>query len=84
MQSELNNWEEVDDNLSKLMKEIPSWKDLFVKADMPTKRMIINKLIDRIDVWDNELKISVKINVESVLSRKNSGFPTILYRHDSG
>lgn len=83
LQSELNNWEEVDDNLSKLMKEIPSWKDLFVKADMPTKRMIINKLIDRIDVWDNELKISVKINVESVLSRKNSGFPTTPYKPDS-
>lgn len=76
VQSELNSCEEDTDSLYRLMKEIPSWKDLFDEADVPVKRMIINKLIDRIDVWDNELKISVKINAEGVLSRKNGGFPT--------
>lgn len=60
-QSEQNSWEETDDSFSGLMKAIPSWKDLFDEADVPVKRMIINKLIDRIDVWDHELKISVKV-----------------------
>lgn len=76
VQSELSSWEEDADSLSKLMNEIPSWKDLFDEADVPVKRMIINKLIDRIDVWEDELKINVKINAEGILPRKSGGFPT--------
>lgn len=84
LQSELTHVGEDADSLSRLMKEIPSWKDLFDEADVPVKRMIINKLIDRVDVWDDELKISVKIDAEGILPRKSGGFPTTPYTPGSG
>lgn len=83
LQSELSHVDEDADSLSRLIKEIPSWRELFDEADVPVKRMIINKLIDRVDVWDDELKIRVKIDAEGILPRKSGGFPTTLYTRDS-
>ncbi len=65
-------------DISSFMETIPSWGEVFEEAEPSVKRMVINKLIERIDVWEDEIKISVKISREDILPRKNSGFPTTL------
>lgn len=49
--------------------EIPTWKDLFLHADTPTKRVIINKLIERIDITRKRIILRFKISLEELLSQ---------------
>lgn len=49
-------WEEMK-------KSIPTWQEVFLNADSATKRVIVNKLIDRIDVKKDEVVIRFKINL---------------------
>lgn len=76
LQLQVDGDTERGSDIHTFIKEIPSWREVFDEAEPSAKRMIINKLIERIDVWEDEIKISVKINVEDILPRKNSGFPT--------
>lgn len=46
-----------------LRKSIPSWQEVFLNADSATKRVLVNKLIDRIDVKKDEVVIKFKINL---------------------
>ena len=50
--------------------QIPKWTDAFEKADISAKKMIINRLIDRIDIKEDEIFIQFKINLDEFLSRK--------------
>lgn len=52
---------------------IPTWKDLFLHADTPTKRVLINKLIERIDITGERIVIRFKICLDEFLpqSRMN-------------
>lgn len=49
-------WEEMK-------KSIPTWQEVFLNADSATKRVIVNKLIERIDVKKDEVVIRFKINL---------------------
>lgn len=57
---------EVDTFIS----QIPVWKEVFDKAGTSAKRMIINRLISRIDVKENKITITVRVNLDEFLSRK--------------
>lgn len=52
------------------ISQIPKWRDAFEQAEISAKRMIINKLIRRIDVKEGEISIQFRINLEEFLSRK--------------
>ena len=68
-----------------LEKKIPTWNEIFYKADIPTKRALVNKLIERIYIKKDEILITFKISLEDVLEHRiNTGFGTIPYIPDSG
>ena len=52
----LQDWEE-------LRAKIPTWQEVFLHADIPVKRVLVNKLIERIEVKDTEICIRFKINL---------------------
>lgn len=54
------DWEEIKDN-------IPSWQEVFLYADTPTKRVLVNKLIERIDITRERIVIRFKISLDEFL-----------------
>lgn len=54
------DWEE-------LRKEIPSWQEVFLNSDTATKRVLVNKLIKRIEIKKDEIKVEFKINLNDFL-----------------
>lgn len=60
-----------------LKSEIPTWQQVFQKADKATQRVLVNKLIDRIDVTDEQIVIRFKLNLNDFLPRisGDSGVP---------
>lgn len=54
------DWENIKNN-------IPTWHDLFLYADTPTKRVLVNKLIERIDITREQIVIRFKISLEEFL-----------------
>ncbi len=55
-----NDWEDI-------RKKIPTWREMFLHADTPTKRVLVNKLIERIDITREKLTIRFKISLEEFL-----------------
>ena len=51
------------DDWKTLREQIPTWQDVFLNADVATKRVLVNKLIERIDVKKGEVVIRFKINL---------------------
>lgn len=52
----VKDWEE-------LRRNIPTWQEVFLNADIPTKRVLVNKLVERIDIKKNEIVVRFKINL---------------------
>ncbi len=52
-----------------LKAEIPTWQHVFQNADTATQRVLVNKLIDRIDVTKEQLVIRFKLNLNDFLPR---------------
>lgn len=63
MEFDLNNVAVSVNDWQELKPQIPSWQDVFLNADTPTKRVLVNKLIERIDVKDDEIVVRFKINL---------------------
>lgn len=56
MKIEEQDWDEV-------CKIIPSWIEVFNNADKKTKRVLINKLVDKVVVKKDEITVKFKINL---------------------
>ena len=54
------DWEEIKGN-------IPSWHEVFLYADTPTKRVLVNKLTSRIDITRERIVIRFKISLDEFL-----------------
>lgn len=52
----LTEWEDI-------RKKIPTWQEVFLNADPQTKRVLVNRLIERIDVKKDEIVVRFKINL---------------------
>lgn len=52
----LMDWEQV-------CSQIPTWQEIFLDADNSAKRVLINRLVNKITVSPNEIKIYFKINL---------------------
>ena len=59
-----------------LKSNIPTWKQVFKKANTQTQRVLINKLIERIDVTDEQIVVRFKINLNDFLPRMDGDSPT--------
>ena len=62
-------WEE-------LRTQIPTWQQVFKEAGRETQRVLVNRLIDRIDVTDDQIVIRFKINLNDFLPRMSDGSGT--------
>lgn len=69
-------WEE-------LRTQIPTWQQVFKEAGRETQRVLVNRLIDRIDVTDNQIVIRFKINLNDFLPRMSDGSGTTPCKRDS-
>ena len=65
-------WEE-------LRKQIPTWQQVFKEAGRETQRVLVNRLIERIDVTDEQIVIRFKINLNDFLPRMSDGSGTTPY-----
>ena len=73
MNVSIKDWEDI-------RGKIPTWQDIFLNADSATKRVLVNKLIERIDVKKDEVIVRFKINLGEFLQSKprmsgDSGVP---------
>lgn len=58
--------------IGKSIYQIPKWKEAFQNGTIDERRMVINKIIERIDVWDKKMVIHVRVNLKEFLSRKTT------------
>ena len=74
-QKELDGADVSFNEWDSLRMQIPTWKDVFLNADNPTKRVLVNKLIEKISVKEDEVVIRFKINLNEIRSKalKKSG-----------
>ena len=56
MDVSVKDWEDV-------CSKIPTWQDVFMNADSATKRVLVNKLIECIDIKKEEIVVRFKINL---------------------
>ncbi|EOT26653.1 hypothetical protein C805_00754 [Eubacterium sp. 14-2] len=65
---ELKNTSVTIDEWEDIKNKIPTWQDVFLNADVATKRVLVNKLVERIDVKKTEVVIRFKINLNDFIS----------------
>lgn len=75
MKVSMDDWENI-------RSKIPTWQDVFWNADTTTKRVLVNKLIERIDITKDSVNIRFKINLNGffTLPRITDGSGTIPYK----
>lgn len=59
----------LTNDLDTSKNEFPSWQTVFQNADLATKRVLINKLIERIDLKKDEIVIRFKITANDFLPK---------------
>lgn len=59
-----------------LKQQIPTWQEVFMNADAATKRVLVDKLIERIDITKDKIVIRFKININDFFQqpRISDGF----------
>lgn len=75
MEIKLTDWDSV-------YKMLPTWKEVFESADKETKRVLINKIVDKVIITKEEIRIKFKINISEPRMREYKD--TIPYRPCSG
>ena len=60
------------DDLVKFIDIAPNWKQVFREADIPTKRMLLASLIERIDVTDENINIKFRIRLDDFIRDSES------------
>lgn len=56
--------------------KLPTWQDVFLNADTAVRRVLIGKLVERIDVKKTEITIRLKVSLDDFFpqSRTSDGF----------
>ncbi|RHO87425.1 recombinase family protein [Ruminococcus sp. AF41-9] len=70
MKVSMDDWESI-------RSRIPTWQDVFWNADTTTKRVLVDKLIERIDITRDNINIRFKINLNDFFT-----LPRITDYHD--
>ncbi|KAI4452459.1 hypothetical protein C823_007043 [Eubacterium plexicaudatum ASF492] len=64
----MNEW-------AKMHQKLPTWKEVFLNAEVSQKRVLVNKLIERIDIRKDSINIRFKIDLNGLFqSRMSMGF----------
>jgi len=56
--------------LKTFIETMPKWDEIFQEADVQTKQMVLNTLIDKVIVKEDDITIKFKINLEFFLNKK--------------
>ena len=56
--------------LKTFIETMPKWDEIFQEADVQTKQMVLNTLIDKVVVKEDDITIKFKINIEFFLNKK--------------
>ncbi len=59
----VKEWEEIH-------QKLPTWKEIFQNTDVSRKRVLVNKLIERIDIRKDNINIRFKINLDEFLQSR--------------
>ena len=51
-----------------LREQIPTWQQVFLEADPHTKRVLVNKLVEKIDIIEGQITIRFRIDLEEFIS----------------
>ena len=63
-------------DLEKFTSIAPNWEQVFNEADIPTKRMLLSSLIERIEVKNNDISIKFRIRLDDFIGdSESSGGP---------
>lgn len=54
---------------SQSIKNVPTWREIFLSADTATKRVLVNKLLERIDVTKEMLVVRFQISLNEFLPK---------------
>ena len=52
-----------------IQSKIPTWRDIFLNADTASKRVLVDKIVERIDLWQDAVKIRFKFNLDNFLEQ---------------
>lgn len=74
----------TEDEWKDLKANMPTWQQIFREADTQTQRVLVNKLIERIDVTNEQIIVRFKFNLNDFLPRISGGSDTIRYIPCSG
>lgn len=67
-----SKFKNMDGSISKweyLRKQIPTWQQVFLDADSHTKRVLVNKLVERIDIVERQITIRFRIRLEDFITK---------------
>ena len=80
LQAQLEELSIKQEDMKQFIELLPNWRELFEESDVPTKRMLLSALIDRIIVTDDEINIKFKISLDyqKDFILESTGSPTTL------
>ena len=52
-----------------MIQSIPVWRDEFERCELAQKKMMLAEIIERVDVYKDEIRIRLKMNIEEFLKR---------------
>ena len=64
VETNIKNLSVSQEDWENLYHNLPTWQDIFMNADVATKRVLVNKLIERIDITDDTVVIHFKVNLD--------------------
>lgn len=79
LQEKYENMRLNEKDISNFYKDIPSWQEIFNGTDKATKRVLVNKIVDKIIIKDDSINIKFKINLEDIEPRMSSNDSTTPY-----
>ena len=56
-------------DLEAVKEKIPTWREIFLHADRSAKRVLVNRLIERIDITRELVTIHFRISLEEFLHK---------------
>ena len=64
-EAELNNTNVSIQDWEEIRTEIPTWQQVFLNADPESKRVLVTKLVDRIEITKSQVNVRFKINLNN-------------------
>lgn len=80
LESEFSKRVQVVVDIEEFLTTLLRWRDEFDSADVVVKRMIINKMVDRIDVSKDGIQMKMNVNLDDFLHRNTIDLGTTPYK----